>query len=263
MDSAKYPLSPNSTKIHKPKTGWKQKYQKDLYSKFQKWWVEGLAKKTGISTKNILKLTNSSQVNDQNTTCLICDQKFENVQQCILHIKTVHFLKNPKQNFHYQLSSHSTCSEACCNSDSDEDSPTPQKMKLELQKPDMPDVSTSLTPNKANFKQIKPNTQNSTNYGDHIHSILKSRDPLGLETRETGQIPTKYVKLVNELIKKDDPKPPRKFKARTSIKPAANQDVIQLQRRLVYGTSQLFDVPKDINHQRENYKKKLESSKQK
>ena len=258
MDSAKYPLSPNSTKIHKPKTGWKQRHQKDLYSKFQKWWVEGLAKKTGISTKNILKLTNSSHNNDQNTTCLICDQKFENVQQCNLHIKTVHFLKNPKQNFHYQLSSHSTCSEACCNSDSDEDSPPPQKMKLELQKPDMPDVSTSLTSNKVTSKQIKPNTQNSTNYGDHI--ILMGRDLLGLET---GQIPTKYVKLVNELIKKDDPKPSRKFKARTSMKPAANQNVIQLQRRLVYGTSQLFDVPKDINHQKENYKKKLESLKQK
>ena len=260
MDSAKYPLSPNSTKIHKRKTCWKQKYQKDLYSKFQKWWVEGLAKKTGIPTKEILKLTNSSQVKDQNTTCLICDQKFENVQQCNLHIKTVHFLKNSKQNFHYQLSSHSTCSEACCDSDSDEDSPPPQKMKLELQNPDMPDVSTSLTPNKATFKQIKPSTQNFTNHGDHIHSILMCRDPLGLET---GQIPTKYVKLVNELIKKDDPKPSRKFKARTSMKPAANQNVIQLQRRLVYGRSQLFDVPKDINHQKENYKKKLESSKQK
>ena len=260
MDSAKYPLSPNSTKIHKPKTGWKQRHQKDLYSQFQKWWVEGLAKRTGIPTKEILKLTNSSQVKDQNTTCLICDQKFENVQQCILHIETVHFLKNPKQNFHYQLSSYSTCSEECCNSDSDEDPPPPQKIKPELQNPDMPDVSTSLSLNKSTFKQIKPNTQNSTNDRNHIHSSLMSRDPLGLET---GQIPTKYVKLVNELIKKDDPKPPRKFKARASMKPAANQNVIQLQRRLVYGTSQLFDVPKDINHQKENYKKKLESSKQK
>ena len=234
----------------------------DLKSKINSWWAKGATKRKTMEPtmeKTQKELQNPLQVKNQGTICLICDQKFENVQQCNLHIKTVHFLKNSKQNFHYQLSSHSTCSEACCNSDSDEDSPTPQKMKLELQKPDMPDVSTSLTPNKANFKQIKPNTQNSTNYGDHIHSILKSRDPLGLET---GQIPTKYVKLVNELIKKDDPKPPRKFKARASMRPA-NQNVIQLHRRLVYGTNQLFDVPKDINHQTENYKKKLESSKQK
>ena len=215
----------------------------DLKSKINSWWAKGATKRKTMEPtmeKTQKELQNPLQVKNQGTICLICDQKFENVQQCNLHIKTVHFLKNSKQNFHYQLSSHPACSEACCNSDSDEDSPTPQKMKLELQKPDMPDVSTSLTPNKANFKQIKPNTQNSTNYGDHIHSILKSRDPLGLET---GQIPTKYVKLVNELIKKDDPKPQRKFKARASMKPA-NKNVIQLQRRLVYGSSQLFDVPK-------------------
>ena len=45
------------------------------------------------------ELQNPLQVKNQRTICLICDQKFENVQQCNLHIKTVHFLKKLKTEF--------------------------------------------------------------------------------------------------------------------------------------------------------------------
>ena len=38
----------------------------------------------------------------QQTTCLICDQAFETLKLCCQHIKTIHFLQNPIQDYHYQ-----------------------------------------------------------------------------------------------------------------------------------------------------------------
>ena len=38
----------------------------------------------------------------QPATCLICDQAFEIFKLCCQHIKTIHFLQNPIQDYHYQ-----------------------------------------------------------------------------------------------------------------------------------------------------------------
>ena len=38
----------------------------------------------------------------QPATCLICDQAFETFKLCCQHIKTIHFLQNPIQDYHYE-----------------------------------------------------------------------------------------------------------------------------------------------------------------
>ena len=47
----------------------------------------------------------------QNATCLICDNFLEEVQQCIWHIKRIHFLEKPVKNWHYQIIGHSEIKE--------------------------------------------------------------------------------------------------------------------------------------------------------
>ena len=204
MDSKRFPLAHNSTKKHKPKTGWKQRYHKDLNSQFKKWWAEGLAKR---KTKN----------------------------------------------FHYQSRSHS-----------EEDSPPSQKVKVELQKQQpkldvhMPDASTPMAPEEATFKQIiKASHQSTITFKD---GRFWHKDPLGLKT---GQLPTDHMKFVNKLIRKDSPTPVKKAKANqnTTSRPSAAQNVIQQHRRLVWGKSQLFDVPKEINHQTKVCKKQQKATK--
>ena len=204
MDPKRFPLAHNSTKKHKPKTGWKQRYHKDLNSQFKKWWAEGLAKR---KTKN----------------------------------------------FHYQSRSHS-----------EEDSPPSQKVKVELQNQQpkldvhMPDASTPMAPEEATFKQIiKTNHQSTIICKD---GRFWHRDPLGLKT---GQFPTDHMKLVNKLIREDSPTPVKKAKANqnTTSRPSAAQNVIQQHRRLVWGKSQLFDVPKEINHQTKVCKKQQKATK--
>ena len=69
--------------------------------------------------------------------------------------------------------------------------------------------------------------------------------------------------FVNKLIREDSPTPVKKAKANqnTTSRPSAAQNVIQQHRRLVWGKSQLFDVPKEINHQTKVCKKQQKATK--
>ena len=92
----------------KPKTHWRKTYQMDLESKLNEWWVRGATnlkrKRAAIEkTQKLMKKPEPLHVKiRQNTTCLICDKFFEEIQQCIWHIKIIHVLEKPVKNWHYQ-----------------------------------------------------------------------------------------------------------------------------------------------------------------
>ena len=74
---------------------------------------------------------------------------------------------------------------------------------------------------------------------------IPHRDPLGLTT---GQFPIEYMERVTKLIREEDPVPQMKAEANKEVGlNAAPQNVIELHRRLIHGTTKLFDVPKSIS----------------
>ena len=80
----------------------------DLESKLNEWWVRGATnlKRKRAAIEKTQKLMNKPESLNvkirQNTTCLICDKFFEEIQQCIWHIKIIHVLEKPVKNWHYQ-----------------------------------------------------------------------------------------------------------------------------------------------------------------
>ena len=74
---------------------------------------------------------------------------------------------------------------------------------------------------------------------------IPHRDPLGLTT---GQFPIEYMERVTKLIREDDPVPQMKAEANKEVSlNAAPQNVIELHKRLIHGTTKLFDVPNSIS----------------
>ena len=93
----------------------------------------------------------------------------------------------------------------------------------------------------------KPKVTTTHERAKRPRKFIPHRDPLGLRT---GVSPTEYMEEVTKLIREDNILVPV-----SQIKAEANQEVthnappltvIELHRRLVNGTNQLFDVPKSI-----------------
>ena len=83
----------------------------DLKSKINSWWVKGATKRKIIeptTEKDLGKqIPNSLHGENQPTICLICDQNFKGVKQCLEHIQILHGLQNLFENYHYQIRDYS------------------------------------------------------------------------------------------------------------------------------------------------------------
>ena len=81
----------------------------DLKSKINSWWVKGAIKRKIVeptTEKDLGKqIPNSLHGENQPTICLICDQNFKGVKQCLEHIQLLHGLQNLFENYHYQIRS--------------------------------------------------------------------------------------------------------------------------------------------------------------
>ena len=93
----------------------------------------------------------------------------------------------------------------------------------------------------------KPKVTTTHERAKRPRKFIPHRDPLGLRT---GVSPTEYMEEVTKLIREDDILVPvSQIKAEANQKVTHNAPpptVIELHRRLVNGTNQLFDVPKSI-----------------
>ena len=199
----------------------------DLKSKINSWWVKGTIKRKIVeptTEKDLGKqIPNSLHGENQPTICLICDQNFKGVKQCLEHIQILHGLQNLFENYHYQIRDHS-----------EEDSTFPvQEIKVDVQrKRDIRDGTS----------KPKPKVVTSHIEAKRPRKFIPHRDPLGLKT---GLFPTEYMEEVTKIIREDHPvlQIP---KVKEVTFNAAPQNVIELHRRLVNGTNYLFDVPKSI-----------------
>ena len=201
----------------------------DLKSKINSWWAKGATKKKTMEPtmeKTQRELQNPLPGENQPTICLICDQTLESRKHCLEHIQILHGLQNMIENYHYKIKSHS---------EENSINPTPlvksddQGLKDGTTKP-KPKVLTTDTKRPKKLGQIK--------------------DPLGLmnELVNEFKFPTEYMEEVTKLIREDDiliPIPQITAESNQEvIYTVPPQNVLALHRRLVHGTTHLFDVPK-------------------
>ena len=194
----------------------RQGHKMDLKSKINSWWAKGATKRKIIepTTEKDLErqIPNSLHGENQPTICLICDQNFKGVKQCLEHIQILHGLQNLFENYHYQIRDHS-----------EEDSTFPvQEVKVDVQrKRDIRDGT---------FKP-KPKVVTSHIEAKRPRKFIPSRDPLGLMK---GQFPTQYLERVTRLIREDDPtsQMEAEVKQNTTFE-AAPQNVIQQPKKVV------------------------------
>ena len=197
----------------------------DLNSRINSWWARGTTKR-----KTVQPTTEKVSLHGENqpTICLICDQNFKGVKQCLEHLQILHGLQSTIENDHYQIRGHS-----------EEDSTFPvQEVKVDVQRKKVTIDGTS---------KPKPKVATTHEKAKRPRKFIPHNDPLGLQT---GLFPTEYIEEVTKLVREDEilvPTPQMKVKANQEVTfNAAPQNVIELHRRLVNGTNQLFDVPKSI-----------------
>ena len=197
----------------------------DLKSKINSWFNKRPTKRKTMEQpmENTQKeLPKPLPGENQPTICLICDETLECRKHCLEHIQILHGLQNMIENYHYKIKSHS---------EGNSINPTPpvktyeQGLKDGTTKP-KPKVLTTATKRPKEIGQIK--------------------DPLGLMNE--FKFPTKYTEEVTKLIREDDtliPIPQITAEANQEVHyTAPPQNVLALHKRLVHGTTHLFDVPK-------------------
>ena len=197
-----------------------QSHNSDLNSLINSWWVKGATKKT------IEKVSLHGE--NQTTICLICDQNFKCVKHCLEHIQILHGLQNTIENDHYQIRGRS-----------DEDSTFPiQEIKADVQR---------KKSRKDKNSKPKPKVTTTHEGEKRPRKFMPPSDPLGLQT---GLFPTEYIEEVTKLVREDEilvPIPQMKAEVNQEVTfNTAPQNVIELHRRLVNGTNQLFNVPQSI-----------------
>ena len=202
-----------------------QSHNMDLNSLINSWWVKGATKRKTVepTTEKV-----SLHGENQTTICLICDQNFKCVKHCLEHIQILHGLQNTFENKHYQIRGHS-----------DEDSTFPiQEIKADVQR---------KKSRKDENSKPKPKVATTHEGEKRPRKFIPPSDQLGLQT---GLFPTEYIEEVTKLVREDEilvPTPQMKTKANQEVTfNAAPQNVIELHRRLVNGTNQLFNVPQSI-----------------
>ena len=201
----------------------------DLKSKINSWFNKRPTKRKTMEQpmENTQKeLPKPLPGENQPTICLICDETLECRKHCLEHIQILHGLQNMIENYHYKTKSHS---------EENSINPTPpvktdeQGLKDGTTKP-KPKVLTTDTKRPKKLGQIK--------------------DPLGLmnELVNEFKFPTEYMEEVTKLIREDDiliPIPQITAESNQEvIYTVPPQNVLALHRRLVHGTTHLFDVPK-------------------